>query len=79
MGAKATRKNLEFDDKSTYLEDLPRGTSMDSQGLIQRVVERGPVISKLLPQRLLNLGLVEVGWRRTGWLPLLLQARHGGI
>jgi hypothetical protein len=25
------------------------------------------------------LGLVEVGWRRTDGLPLLLQARHGGI
>jgi hypothetical protein len=52
---------------------------MDSQGLVQRVVERGPVVSKLLPQRLLGLGLVEVGLRRTGGLPLLLQVRHCGI
>jgi hypothetical protein len=39
---------------------------MDPQRLVQRVVDRGIVVSKLLPQRLLGLGLVEVGWRRTG-------------
>jgi hypothetical protein len=39
MGAKATRKNLEFDDENTYLKDLPRRTGMDPQGLIQRIVE----------------------------------------
>jgi hypothetical protein len=66
MGAKATRKNLELDDESTYLDDLPRRARMDPQGLIQHVVERGPVVSKLLPQRLLGLGFVEVGRRRTG-------------
>jgi hypothetical protein len=37
---------------------------MDLQGLIQHIVERGPVVSKLLPQGLLGLGLVEIGWRR---------------
>jgi hypothetical protein len=63
MGAKAARENLEFDDESMYLEDLPRRTSMDLQGLIQHIVERGPVVSKLLPQGLLGLGLVEIGWR----------------
>jgi hypothetical protein len=52
---------------------------MDPQGLVQRIVERGPVVSKLLPQRLLGAGLVEVGRRRTGGLPLLLQVHHGGI
>jgi hypothetical protein len=52
---------------------------MDSQGLAQRVVERGPVVPKLLPRRLLGLGLVEVGQRRAAGLPLLLQAHHGGI
>jgi hypothetical protein len=45
---------------------------MDPQCLVQRVVERGPVVSKLLPQGLLGLGLIEVGWRRTGGLPPLL-------
>jgi hypothetical protein len=43
---------------------------MDPQGLVQHVVERGPMVSKLLPQRLLGLGLVEVGRQRTGRLPL---------
>jgi hypothetical protein len=49
------------------------------QGLIQRVVERGPVVLKFLSQGLLGLGLVEVAWQRTGGLPLLLQARHSSI
>jgi hypothetical protein len=62
-----------------YLEDLPRRNSMDPQGLVQNVFERGPVVSKLLPQRLLGLGLVEVDRRRAGGLLLLLQARQGGI
>jgi hypothetical protein len=52
---------------------------MDPQGLVQRIVEQGPVVSKLLPQRLLGLGLVEVGRRHTGELPLLLQVHHCGI
>jgi hypothetical protein len=78
-GAKAARENLEFNNESTYLEDLPRETSVDPQGLVQRVVERGPMVLKLLPQGLLGLGLVEVGWRRAGGLPLLLQSHHGGI
>jgi hypothetical protein len=52
---------------------------MDPQGLVQRIVERAPVVLKLLPQRLLGLGLVEVGRRRAGGFPLLLQARYGGI
>jgi hypothetical protein len=37
------------------------------------------VVSKFLPQGLLGLGLVEVGWRRAGRLLLLLQAHHTGI
>jgi hypothetical protein len=74
-----TRKNLEFDDKNTYLEDLPCGTGMDPQGLVQRIVERGPMISKLLPQHLFSLGLVEVSRWRVGGLLLLLQACHSGI
>jgi hypothetical protein len=43
------------------------------------VLLRGPVVSKLLPQRLLGLDLVEVGRRHIGRLPLSLQARHGSI
>jgi hypothetical protein len=78
-GANVARENLEFDNESTYLEDLPRRTSVDPQGLVHRVVERGPMVSKFKPQVLLGLVLVKVGWRRAGGLPLLLQARHGGI
>jgi hypothetical protein len=55
-----------------YLEDLPRGTGMDPQGLVQRIVERGAMVPKLLPERLLGLGLVEVGWQRAGLLRLPL-------
>jgi hypothetical protein len=32
-----------------YLEDLPCEIGMDPKGLIQRIVERGAVVSKLLP------------------------------
>jgi hypothetical protein len=32
-----------------------------------------------LPQRLLGLGLIEVGRRCAGVLPLLLRARHGDV
>jgi hypothetical protein len=77
--AEATRENLEFNNENTYLEDLPRGTGVDPQGLIQRIIERGSVVLKLLPQRLLRLGLVEVGRWRAGGIPLLLRARHGDI
>jgi hypothetical protein len=52
---------------------------MDPQRLIQRVVERGAVVAELLPQRLLGLGLIEVGRRCAGVLPLLLRARHGDV
>jgi hypothetical protein len=52
---------------------------MDPQGLVQRIVERGAMVSKLLPQCLLGLGLVEVGRRRAGVLPLLLRACHSDI
>jgi hypothetical protein len=52
---------------------------MDPQCLLQHVVERGALVAELLPQRLLGLGLVKVGRRRAGELPLLLRARHGAI
>jgi hypothetical protein len=52
---------------------------MDTQGHVQRIVERGAVVSKRLPQHLLSLGLVEVGRQRAGVLPLLLRARHGDV
>jgi hypothetical protein len=45
---------------------------VDPQRLIQRIVERGVVVSEFLPQRLLGLGVVEVGWRRADVTPLLL-------
>jgi hypothetical protein len=37
------------------------------------------VVSKFLPQRLLGLGLVEVGRRRAGVTPFLLWARDNGV
>jgi hypothetical protein len=37
------------------------------------------MISKFLPQRLLGLGLVEVGRRRAGVALLLLWARDDGV
>jgi hypothetical protein len=40
-----------------HLENLPQGTPVDPQRLVQRVVEQGVVVSKFLPQRLLGLGL----------------------
>jgi hypothetical protein len=52
---------------------------MDPQRLVQRVVERGVVVSKFLPQHLLGLGLVKVGRRHTGVTPLLLRAHDDGI
>jgi hypothetical protein len=52
---------------------------MDPQCLVQRVVERGAVVSKFLPQRLLGLGLVKVGRRHTCVTPLLLRAHDDGV
>jgi hypothetical protein len=52
---------------------------VDPQRLIQRVVERGAMVTELLPQRLLGLGLVEVGRRRADVVPLLLRARCRAI
>jgi hypothetical protein len=52
---------------------------VDSQRLVQRVVEQGAVVAELLPQRLLGLGFVEVGRRRAGVLSPLLRARQGAI
>jgi hypothetical protein len=50
---------------------------VDPQRLIQRPVERGTVVAKLLPEPLLRLSLDEVGRRGVGVLPLQLQARRG--
>jgi hypothetical protein len=60
--------------KNTHLEDPPRRTLVNPHCLVQRVVERGVVVSDFLPQRLLGLGLVKVGRWRTG-MPLLLPGR----
>jgi hypothetical protein len=43
----------------------------------QDVVDRGAVVPKLLPQLLLGMGLVEMGWRRVGTAQLLLWVRDG--
>jgi hypothetical protein len=60
-----------------YLENPPRRAPVDPQRLVQRIVERGTMVMELLPQRLLGLGLIEVGRQCTGVLPLLLRARDG--
>jgi hypothetical protein len=52
---------------------------VDPQRLVQRVVERGAVVAELLPQRLLGLGLTEVGRRRARALLLLLWMRRGAV
>jgi hypothetical protein len=54
---------------------------VDPQRLVQRVVEQGAMVAELLPQHLLGLGLIEVGRRRAGMLPLPLplRPRHGAI
>jgi hypothetical protein len=44
-----------------HLEDTPRRAAMNPQRLIQRPVERGVVVTELLPQLLLLLGVGEVG------------------
>jgi hypothetical protein len=79
VNAEATRENFEFDDKNVHLKNPPRRTCVDPQCLVQQVVERGVVVSKLLPPRLLGLGIVEVGRRRAGMLPLLLRVRDGDV
>jgi hypothetical protein len=39
---------------------------MDPQRLVQCIVDRGAMVSKLLPQSLFGLGFVEVGQWRAG-------------
>jgi hypothetical protein len=65
--------------KLANLKDAPRQTAVDPQRLVQRLVERGAMIMKLLPEPLLRLSLDEVGRRGVCVLPLplLLQARRG--
>jgi hypothetical protein len=79
VSAKGKRERASNPTKNTYLEDQPRGTPIDLQRLGQRIVNRGVVVPKLLPQRLLGLGLVEMGRRRAGVTPSLLWARDGDI
>jgi hypothetical protein len=52
---------------------------MNSQCLIQRIVDQGIVVSKFLPQRLFSLGLVKMSRRRPGKSPLLLWGRDDDI
>jgi hypothetical protein len=52
---------------------------LDPQRLVPRPVERGAVVAEFLPQRLLGLGIGEVGRWRDGAFPLLLQARRSVI
>jgi hypothetical protein len=71
------RRNHETQRKTTNVEDAPRETVVNPQRLVQRPVERSVVVTELLPQLLLGLGLDKVGRRRAGMLPLLLRMRCG--
>jgi hypothetical protein len=44
---------------------------VDPQRLVQHVVDRGAVVSKLLPQCLLGLGFIKMSRRRAGVTSLL--------
>jgi hypothetical protein len=68
-----------LDRKNVYLKDTTHRTPVDPQRLVQCVVERNATVTELLSQCLLGLGLVEVGLRRTGVLPLLLRMRRGAV
>jgi hypothetical protein len=52
---------------------------MEPQCLGQGVVDGGAVIAELLPQRLLDLGLIEKGVRHTGATQTLLRLRDDDI
>jgi hypothetical protein len=45
--------------KNTYLKGPEQRAPVDPQHLSQGIVDEGVVITELLPQRLLGLGLVE--------------------
>jgi hypothetical protein len=74
---KSKRRNLETPRGQTNLEDAPRRTAVDLQRLVQRSVERGTMVAKLLPKPLLCLSIDEVGRRGVGILSPLLEARCG--
>jgi hypothetical protein len=61
--------------KDTYLKKPDRGTPVDPQHLGWRVVDRDVVVTKLLPQHLFGLCLVEVSGRRVGTVQPLLRVR----
>jgi hypothetical protein len=52
---------------------------MNPQCFIQRIIERGAVVPKFLPQRLFGLGLVKMGPRRTGMTPFQLWGRDDDV
>jgi hypothetical protein len=61
------------------MENPPQRASVDSQRLVQRVVDRGAVVSKFLPRHLFSLGFVKMGWQRAGVTLLLLWARGDDV
>jgi hypothetical protein len=75
--AEKAREGISDPTKPANLEDTPRRTAVDPQRLVQRPVEQGAVVAKLLPEPLLRLSLDEVGRRGVDVLSLLLQARCG--
>jgi hypothetical protein len=52
--------------QNAHLEKLKRPASVEPECLSQRDVEGGAVIAKFLPQRLLDLDLIEKGAQRPG-------------
>jgi hypothetical protein len=52
---------------------------VDPQRLGQRIVDRDAVVMELLPQRLLGLGLIEVGRRRVRTALPLLWVCNGDV
>jgi hypothetical protein len=79
MRKRRGERNPKIQQKNAYLENPPRRTPVDPQSLVQHVVERGTVVSKFLPQRLLGLGLVKVGRCRADAPLLLLRARNSDV
>jgi hypothetical protein len=52
---------------------------VDPQRLIQRIVDRGVMVSKFLPQRLFGLGLVKMGQWHAGMTAFLIWACNDDV
>jgi hypothetical protein len=63
-----TSKARRADVRKSMNEKESGGGTVDPQRLVQRPVERSAVVTELLPQPLLCLGVDEVGRRGAGML-----------